>query len=328
MDVFKSILLGSLALWLTSCGSGDGLKQTHVTIGTGGLTGVYYQVGSRVSELVNKKEALYGLKCTSSSTGGSVANINQLLSGDIDFGMVQSDIQYQACEGKGAWEEKGRQELLCAVFSVHPELVTLVAADSANIATLADLKGKRVNIGNPGSGQRLNAMDALKVAGLDVEADIQASNEKAADAPGMLKDDRIDAFFYTVGHPNGALKEATAGKRTVHFVPITETADLVAANPYYVTDKIPAKLYPNATNQADTPTFGVKATMMSSTNVPDDIVYAITKEVFDNLDKFRAMHPAFELLTKESMLKGLSAPLHPGAIRYYKEAGLLSAEGE
>jgi len=300
-------------------------KTTFVTIGTGGITGVYYPTGGAIAKMVNAKRKEYGIRATVESTGGSVFNINAVLSGDLDFGICQSDRQYQAINGLAEWKSKGPQKELRSVFSIHPESVTLVAADDAGIKTLADLKGKYVNIGNPGSGQRQNSIDALAAAGLNYETDIKAESVKAAEAPGLLQDGRIDAFFYTVGHPSGAIKEATAGARKVHFVPIAGPGidKMIKEKPYYAKSFIPVKLYPTATNKEDVPTFGVKATLVTSAKEPDVVVYDITKEVFDNFKKFKKLHPAYEVLTKESMLEGLSAPMHPGAIKYFKEVGLM-----
>ena len=297
-------------------------KTTFVTIGTGGITGVYYPTGGAIAKIVNQKRDEYGLRCTVESTGGSVFNVNAIMAGDLEFGVVQSDRQYQAVKGLAEWADKGPQKDLRAMFTIHPESITLVAADDSGIKTIDDLKGKRVNIGNPGSGQRQNSIDALTAAGIDYEKDLQAEGVKAAEAPGLLQDGRIDAFFYTVGHPSGAIKEATAGARKVHFVPITEVAKLLAEFPYYAKAFIPIKLYPGATNTEDVPTFGVKATFVTSAKVPDEIVYAVTKEVFENFDAFKKLHPAYQVLTKENMLEGMSAPIHPGAMKYYKESGL------
>lgn len=297
-------------------------KTTFVTIGTGGITGVYYPTGGAIAKMVNKKKKEYGVRATVESTGGSVFNINAVMAGDLEFGIAQSDRQYQATKGIAEWEKKGPQKNLRSVFSIHPELVTLVAAVDANINAITDLKGKRVNIGNPGSGHRQNALDAFSTAGLDPKKDLVVEGIKASEAPGLLQDGRIDAFFYTVGHPSGAIKEATAGARKVRFVPITSTEELIAKNSFYANSYIPAKLYPNAAGKENTNTFGVKATLITAADVPEDVVYAITKEVFENFEAFKKLHPAYGVLTKESMLSGLSAPLHPGALKYYKEAGL------
>jgi TRAP transporter TAXI family solute receptor len=245
------------------------------------------------------------------------------MAGDLEFGVVQSDRQYQAVNGMAEWKDKGKQSDLRAVFTIHPESITLVAADDSGINSIQDLKGKRVNIGNYGSGQRQNSIDALEAAGLDWESDIKAEGVKAAEAPGLLQDGRIDAFFYTVGHPNGNIKEATSGKRKVHMVPITGVDQLLAKYPYYAKAVVPMKFYSGASNEGDVETFGVKATFVTSAKVPDEVVYAITKEVFDNFEAFKKLHPAYGVLTKKNMLEGMSAPIHPGAMKYFKEAGLM-----
>jgi TRAP transporter TAXI family solute receptor len=297
-------------------------KTTFVTIGTGGITGVYYPTGGAIAKMVNAQKDQYGIRATVESTGGSVFNVNAVMSGDLQFGVVQSDRQYQAINGLAEWEGNPQPDLR-AVFSIHPESITLVAAVDADIYDIKDLKGKRVNIGNPGSGQRQNSIDALDAVGLNYETDLIAEGIKAAEAPGLLQDGRIDAFFYTVGHPSGAIKEATAGARKVRFASILGIDKLLDEYPYYAKARIPVSLYPGAVNEEDVETFGVKATFVTSSKVPEDVVYAITKEVFDNFDDFKKLHPAYAVLTKENMLEGLSAPFHPGATKYFQEVGLM-----
>jgi len=223
------------------------------------------------------------------------------------------------------WKDKGPQKKLRAVCSFHPETIVLVAGDDTGIKTFMDLKGKHVNIGNPGSGQRGNATDAFASCGIDWESEIRAEGMKADESAKMLQDGRIDAFFYTVGHPNGSIKEATSGKRKVHFVPVEGPCidTLINKWAYYAKAYIPIKFYPMASNKENPNTFAVKATFCTSSDVPDDIVYAITKEIFDNLEDFKTLHPAYGVLTKENMLEAMSAPIHPGAMKYYKEAGLM-----
>ena len=297
---------------------------TYVTIGTGGVTGVYYPTGGAIAKMVNKKRSEYNLRATVESTGGSVFNVNAIAAGDLEFGVVQSDRQFQAYNGTADWEGKP-VETLRAVFSIHPESVTIVANASKNTKTVADLKRKIVNIGNPGSGQRGNAEDLFAAAGIDIDKDLKSEGMKAAESASMLQDGRIDAFFYTVGHPNGSVKEAVSGATKVNFVavPADVVKKLTDKFSYYAPADIPVADYPGVTSAADVPTFGVKATLCTSATVSDDAVYAITKEVFENFDEFKTLHPAFANLTKESMLQGLSAPLHPGAVKYYKEAGLI-----
>jgi len=299
-------------------------RTIFVTIGTGGVTGVYYPTGGAIAKMVNKKRKEFNLRATVESTGGSVANVNAIATGKLEFGIVQSDIQYQAFHGLDDWAGKPVKKLR-AVFSIHPESVTIVANASRNIQTVADLRGKIVNIGNPGSGQRSNAEDLLAAAGIDVGKDLQVEGMKAAESASMLQDGQIDAFFYTVGHPNGSVKEAVAGAIKINFVPVPDDIikELTEKFPYYAPSVIPVAKYPGVANSRDVPTFGVKATLCTSADEPDEVVYAITREVFENLAEFKTLHPAFANLTKESMLQGLTAPFHPGAMKYFREAGLL-----
>lgn len=297
-------------------------KTTFVTIGTGGITGVYYPTGGAIAKIVNSKRDTYGIRATVESTGASVFNINALMAGDLDFGIAQSDRQYQAYNGLAEWEGKPQKDLR-AVFALAPEMITFVVADDSGIKSLKDVKGKIVNIGNPGSGNRQNAIDVLEAEGIDYRKDFKAEGLKAADAARMMHDGRIDGFFYTVGHPNGSIKEATAGKRKARIVPIEVAKSLEKEFPYYSETVIDMKNYEQAVNKGEVPTIGMLATLVTSAKVSDDTVYAVTKEIFENIDELKSLHPALANLTKEGMLQGLTAPIHPGAMKYYKEAGLM-----
>ncbi len=319
----RALILLIVVMFGLTC-QAPAFAKTFVTIGTGGVTGVYYPTGGAISRMVNQKASVYNIKATVESTAGSVYNINAVLSGDLEFGVAQSDRQYQAINGMAEWKKAGPQKDLRAVFSIHPESITCIAAASLNADSFAALKGKRINIGNPGSGQLQNSKDVLEAFGM-TEKSIHPEYAKAVEAPSLLQDEKIDAFFYTVGHPNGNIKEATSGRIKVSIVPISGGGldKLLTKYPYYAESFVPIKHYPNAVNKADVPSIGVKATLVSSANTSDDIVYAITKEVFDNLEAFKKLHPAYSMLTKQNMLQGLSAPIHPGALKYYKEAALL-----
>lgn len=315
-----TVLLGFGLIWggLTAAQA----APRFITIGTGGITGVYYPTGGAIAKIVNAQKDKYNLRATVESTGASVFNINAVLSGDLDFGITQADRQYQAYKGLAEWEGKPRTDLR-SVFALAPEAVTLVVSEESGIKTLKDAKGKILNIGNPGSGNRQNAIDVIAAEGLDYEKDLKAESVKAADAPRMMQDGRIDGFFYTVGHPNGNIKEATAGKRKARLVPITNVDSLLKECPYYSRTVIDISQYPEALNKENVSTVGMLATLVTSAKQPDDVVYAVTKEVFENLDEFKKLHPALASLTKESMLEGLTAPLHPGAEKYYREIGLI-----
>jgi len=315
----RALLLG-LSILVAGCRDE---KVTFVTIGTGGATGIYYPTGVAISRMINRKFERYGLKATVESTSGSVFNLNAVLNGDLVFGIAQSDRQFQAYHGLAEWRRAGPQKDLRCVFSIHPESITLVAAEHSGIKSIADLRGKRVNLGNPGSGQLQNSRDVLGAAGLR-EDDLSAEYVKAVEAPGLLQDGRLDAFFYTVGHPNSNIKEATSGRIKVRIVPITGRGveELIKRHAYYAKSVIPHCFYRYALNTEDIQSIGVKATLVTSVRVSEDVVYAVTKEVFENFEQFKSLHPAYQILTKRDMLRGLSAPLHRGALRYYRQSGL------
>ena len=294
-----------------------------VTIGTGGVTGVYYPTGGSICRLVNKGKKEHGVRCSVESTGGSIYNINTIRAGELDMGVAQSDWQYHAYNGTSKFAKKGPFKELRAIFSVHAEPFTVVARADSGIKNLNDLKGKRVNIGNPGSGQR-GTMEVLMKAKGWTKSDFKLASElKASEQSKALCDNKIDAMVYTVGHPSGSIKEATTTCKSV-LVNITGPAvdKLVNDNDYYRTASIPGGMYMGNANE--TKTFGVGATFITSSKVSETVIYNVVKAVFENFDAFRKLHPAFANLKKSEMIKdGLSAPLHRGAVKYYKEAGLM-----
>jgi len=299
-------------------------ELNFVSIGTGAVTGIYYPAGGAICRMINNKRQIYQIKATVEATAGSVYNVNAVLKGDLEFGVVQSDRQYQAYHGLSEWKNLGPQTSLRSVFSIHPETVNLLVSVKSGVKHILDLRERRVNIGNPGSGPLQNARDALSAFNI-TEAEIRAEYVKAVEAPRLLQDERIDAFFYTVGHPSGNIKEATSGRISVRFIPLEGPSidKLLKQFPYYTKTKIPVHLYPHAQNTTDVFTFGVRGTLVSSIKVKASLVYAITKEIFDNLEVFKKLHPAFSSLNIKQMVSGLSAPIHPGALKYYQEKGLI-----
>ncbi|MBK5932586.1 TAXI family TRAP transporter solute-binding subunit [Rhodovulum imhoffii] len=297
------------------------MAEEFITIGTGGVTGVYYPTGGAICRLVNKGRKDHGIRCSVESTGGSVYNINTIRAGELEFGVAQSDWQFHAYHGSSKFEEQGAFEYLRAVFSIHPEPFTVVARADAGVANFDDLKGKRVNVGNPGSGQRGTIEVLMEAKGWTMDDFSLATELKAAEQSAALCDNQIDAMVYTVGHPSGSIQEATTACDSV-LVKVDGAAvdQLVADNPFYRVATIPGGMYRG--NDADTMTFGVGATLVTSAGVSEDAVYALVKSVFDNFDDFKGLHPAFANLMPEEMVKdGLSAPLHDGAARYYREKG-------
>ncbi len=301
-------------------------EQKFVTIGTGGQTGVYYVVGQSICKLVNRNMKAHGIKCNAPSTGGSVANINAITAGEQNMGVAQSDWQYHAYNGTSKFEGKANKDLR-AVFSVHAEPFTVVARADSGINNFTDIKGKRVNIGNPGSGTRGTMEVAMKALDLS-EKDLALKSElKAAEMAAALCDNNLDAITYVVGHPSGAIKEAGASCDS-KLVPVTGAGidKLIEATPYYAKATIPGGMYKGSDKDVDT--FGVYATFVSSTKTDEETIYQVVKAVFDNFDRFKKLHPAFANLKEEDMIhNALSAPLHAGAIKYYKEKGWLDKDG-
>jgi len=298
-------------------------EQRFVTIGTGGVTGVYYPAGGAICRLVNRGRAEHGLRCSVESTGGSIYNLNAMRQGELDLAVVQSDWQYHAHKGTSDFSSAGPDKKLRALFSLHPEPFTVVARADSDIRDFTDLEGKRVNVGNPGSGQRATMGILLEEMGWDRSKFSMAAELSASEQSGALCDNNIDAFFYTVGHPSGSIKEATSSCDSVLVNVSGEAVDaLVERHPYYAHATIPGGMY-RGTDE-DVQTFGVAATFVASADTPDESVYQVVKAVFENFDNFRRLHPAFANLKKEEMVENaLTAPLHDGAKKYFEEAGLL-----
>ena len=325
MNNNRFIVLAAMitSLAITSANLVRAADQKFVTIGTGGQTGVYYVVGQSICKLVNRGQKSHGIKCTAPSTGGSVANLNAIKAGQQNMGVAQSDWQYHAYNGTSKFEDQGPNPDLRAVFSVHIEPFTVVARKDSGIKTFDDLKDKRVNIGNPGSGQRGTIEVIMDAKGWTKDVFKLASELKSAEQAQALCDNKVDAMVFVVGHPSGSIKEATTSCESV-LVPVTgpEIDEIVAKNTYYAKTSIPGGMYTGT--DSDTETFGVAATFVASTATEEEVIYQVVKAVFDNFELFKKLHPAFVNLDPKLMVKdGLSIPLHDGAMKYFKEKGYL-----
>ena len=303
------------------------------TIGTGGPTGVYFQTGNAICKMLHKSAIAkeHGRKkgidkayrCTAPSTGGSNYNIGQIAAGEFQFGVAQSDWQYHAVNGSSKWEGKQYSDLR-AVFSVHNEPFQIWARKKAKVKDFAGLKGKVVNIGNAGSGQRGTMEVLMNAKGVNNSFFKSTTELTSSEQVKALCDGKIDAFGYSVGFPNGAMENAASCGAKALPINLTgpEVQGLIDGAAYYAKAVIPKGTYTG--QKKDVTTFGVKATVVTSANVSDELVYLVVKAVMENFDDFKKQHPAFASLKKEDMIAaGLSAPLHPGAIKYYKEAGLM-----
>lgn len=317
-----SVVACATTLVITTAGAPSAAAQRRiVTIGTGGETGVYYEIGQSICRLINRAPGPPAMRCNAPATDGSVANVNAVRSGQMEFGIAQSDTQSKAVTGDPPFDEQGPMPELRAVFSIHTEPLAVVARDDSGIATLADLKGKRVNVGNPGSGQRATFEALSAELGWQMADYTLAGEWKAAEQAGAMCDGKVDAIVYMAGHPNAAITEATSAC-AAHLVPIEGVAveRLISENRYYSAAMIRKGTYMGMT--ADIPTFGVVATFVSSSAVDDGTVYAITKAVFENVNLLKQIHPALATLDpREMAVNGLSAPLHPGAMHYFVDKG-------
>ncbi len=321
MKKISTLAAATVALGL--CAGPAAAQQKFVTVGTGGVTGVYYAVGGAICRLMNKDRAKTNLRCSTESTGGSVFNINAIKSGDIEFGMAQSDVHHNGVKGLAQFKDGGAVADLRSVFSVHPEPFTVLARKDAGVSKFEDFKGKKFNIGNPGSGTRASMEELLTAMGWKT-SDFSLASELKADEQGTaLCDSKIDGFYYGVGHPSAAIQDPTTGCGAKLIALEGAAVDkLVAANSFYAKATIPGGMYANNPNAVVT--YGVAATLVTSAKVADDVVYNLVKAVFENFDEFKKLHPAFANLDPKAMVKnGLTAELHPGAVKYYKEKGML-----
>ncbi|MFQ5994696.1 MAG: TAXI family TRAP transporter solute-binding subunit [Acidiferrobacterales bacterium] len=312
----------ALLLSVTGAAVAPAVAADQILIGTGSTAGVYYQVGRALCRMISRH--VKDLTCKAEPTAGSRFNLSNVSGGAIELGLVQSDLQYYAINRKGPFEfDDTPYGNLRAMFSVHAEPFTVVARRDARIQSFDDLKGKRVNIGNPGSGQRETMNVVMRAKGWSKSDFLLAEELPAAQQSLALCHNRVQAMVYTVGHPNPSVGQA-AGLCDAILVDVsgTEIDKLVADNPFYAYTTIPGGMYSG--NPDPVRTFGVKATVVTSADVPADLVYAVVKAVFGHLSQFRKMHPALAGLNPKKMVReGLSAPLHEGAQRYFKEKGLM-----
>lgn len=317
----KNILTGAAVAATMGLAGAASAQQTFITIGTGGVTGVYYPTGGAICRLVNKNRKEHGVRCSVESTGGSVYNTRTIREGELDFGIVQSDVQSAAIDGVRAFDGDEPYAGLRAIFSVHSEPMHVMVRADAGINSVADMKGKRINIGNPGSGTRVLADVLMEAAGVTPDDFALAAELKSSEQSAALCDGKIDATIWAAGLPNGSTMEATSTCDVkILDLSTSGTDKVLASNSAYAAATIPGGLYPG--NEEDIASWGPKATFVADANTSDEVVYVLVKSIFENFDAFKKLHPAFGSLTEAGMITdGLSAPLHPGAVKYYKEKG-------
>jgi len=310
-----------LSLGIFASFSASAFSAEFITIGTGGVTGTYYPTGGAICKLVNIYKKETKIRCSVESTDGSVYNINTIQLGELDFGIAQSDVIYNAINGTGKFKNKPVKELK-AVMAIYPELLTLVTRKESNIKSIYDIKDKKINIGNPGSGNEATVLTLLNKLGMSVKDLAYAGQLKSSEMPDALEAKQIDGYFYMVGHPTANIKDA-ANSTDIRITPISNEKidELIKERPYFAKANVPAGLYKGSS--VNVPTFGVKAVLVTHADVSDKAVYTVVKAIIQNFERFRRLHPAYNNISKESLLDGITAPLHDGAKRYYKEVGIL-----
>jgi uncharacterized protein len=320
MPVMRASVRMILAGFALSVAAAAGAQSTPFVIGTADVIGNYHPLGRAICRIVNATRRDHGLRCRAEPTEGSVANIEGVLAGTLDAGLAQSDTQYHARAGQPPFAGRPQPKLR-ALFTVDRETFTLVARRDANVRTFDDLRGKRVAIGARGSGTRATMEQLMHASGV-APADFQSVVElRFVDLDIALCDGRIDAFVFVGGHPNASIADASTACPT-RIVAIAGPAvdALVAAQPYYAKAEIRGGTY-RGTDAAQ-PSFGMAATLVVSADMPDATAYAITKVVFEHFDDLRRMYPAMDVTTKADAARTGVLPIHPGALRYFKEAGL------
>ncbi len=304
--------------------AGDALAADKtVTIGTAGVTGVYYPAGGAICRLVNRGRKEHGIRCTVESTGGSINNLEAINKGELELGVVQSDLLYDAYNGMEVFADVGADKRLRSVFALHSEPFTVVVRKDAKINTFDDLKRKKVYLGAPGSGMRATMEELMHQKGWTEKTFSSVVDLKSTDQAQALCSGKIDAMIYAGGHPNGAIQQITSMCPTKLLDVDGDIIDkMIADHPYYAHAIIPGGMYVG--NPKDVHTFGVKAVLVASSELDDNTVYEIVKAVFDNIDNFKTLHPVFATLNPKLMvLTGNTAPIHPGALKYFKEKGLI-----
>ncbi|HZN47731.1 MAG TPA: TAXI family TRAP transporter solute-binding subunit [Ramlibacter sp.] len=300
--------------------TGAAHAQQFFRIGTGGTAGTYYPVGGMIANAVSQPGKIVA---TAQASNGSLANVNAIAGGSLEAGLSQSDVATWAFTGTGAFEGKPKVSDLRMIANLYPESIHLVVKKGSGIKSVADLKGKRVALDEPGSGTLINARMVLAAYGVK-ESDIKPDYIKPNQAGDKLKDGSLDAFFFVGGAPAGAIAELASSGVGIELVPLTggPSDALRKQNPYFAVDTIAANTYKDV---PEVQTLAVGAQLVTSAKLDTETVYQITKAMYsDSTQKtLAAGHAKGKFITKENAVKGVGIPFHPGAEKFYKEAGLL-----
>jgi TRAP transporter TAXI family solute receptor len=319
----RAILAIWLAFFLGVTGISCAAAEKFVTIGTAGELGVYYPAGGAICRFIKRGSREHGIHCLVQATSGSVYNLKALQDDTLNLAIAQTDWIFHALHGTQEFAHNKADTELRTIFTLHTEAFTVLARDGSGIGNVRDLRGKRIGIGYDGSGMRATAEEFIAAEGWNAGSFAAMIPLKAGEQAAALCSGKIDALLSTTGHPNGGMQEITSRCKTnLIAVEGPEIVNLLKKNPYYVNVVLPGGMY--AGTQKPTATFGVKAALVTTSRMSDEVIYQIVKAVFDNLDNFKTLHPVFSTLDKNAMAtQGIVAPLHPGALRYFKENGLI-----
>ena len=316
------LLIGTLNLMGLSSSTAE--PETNLVIlSSSAVGGLYYPTAGSIANAVNQKRNEYGFRITVKSRRSSVSTLNRIMSGEIYFGEAQQSRIYQAHKGLAEWKGSPQTDL-CSVFNTHAESITLIASVESGIRTILDLRDKRIGIGSPGSDLHHNVINILTAVGIDYKTDLTVVDDRMEAVPDLLQDREIDAFFYPVGTLSRPFMDLISGTKKVRLVPIAAPGIdvLLAANPFYEKAMVPMTLYPGLDDHGGVEALGVKMSLITSCGIPDKTVYIVTKETFENFEPFEKRHPKASMMTGKGMIEGLPAPVHPGAMKYYKESGM------
>jgi hypothetical protein len=314
--IMASALAGCMAVSVA-------LAPTPITLATGTPGGIYHPVGNAICRMFNLADEHQATPCVAVSSDGSVANIRRIESGESTFGLSQTDVAYGAFHGEGPFAAAGPDPKLRMLIALYPEAFTVVARADTGIRDFRDLRGKRVGIGRSGAGYTFTRDVVLASYGWAISDPERVVELGPAEQNQALCSNQVDAIIFEAGHPNGLTQEATTGCRS-RLVRVTGPPidRLLAAHPYYVGTVIPGGMY--AGNPDDVLTIGTQAVLVTSSDQPDELAYAVVKAVFENFADFRRLHPALSTLKVRDMVPSEAVlPIHPGALRYYREAGLI-----
>ena len=312
------VLTLAVVLVISAALTGCAPQKTNLILATGGTSGTYYPFGGSMAQIFNSK--IQNMNVTAQATGASVENLKLIGQKEAELAIVQNDMTDYAYNGTEAFKDSKIANVR-VIANLYPEVIQIVSSADSGIKTLTDIKGKKFSVGAPGSGVEANARQLLDVMGMTYN-DFSANYLSFAESADSLKDNHIDGFLFVSGIPNAAIQD-TATTSSLNFVSIPDDVikKLIDKYPFFTEIVIPAGTYKGQT--ADVKTVAMKATLVAGAEVPEKVIYDLTKALFENQPELASAHAKGAELSLESAVNGVSVPFHPGAEKYYKEVGAI-----